>query len=191
MIESGSLLWMTVIAISAGIVAQIAAAFMGIPAIAPLLILGILIGPEALSFLHPQVFGDGLETIVRLCVAIILFEAGLSLDRDELKKHSKVILPLITYGGLITMVLAASFARLIMGLDWFRAFLFGSLVIVTGPTVIHPLFRRIRVESRLKNILESEAVFIDPIGAVIAIFVFELISERSSSFMQFHFYLFF
>jgi NhaP-type Na+/H+ or K+/H+ antiporter len=179
-----SVLWTTVIAIVTGIVAQITAAFVGIPSIVPLFIFGILIGPEILGFLHPQVFGEGLETIIRLCVAIILFEASLNLDRAEIKKHQGVIVRLVTYGGLITMILAALFTKFILGLSWSKAFLFGSLVIVTGPTVIHPLLRRVRVGSRLKNILESEGVFIDPIGAIIAIFVFELVLEKSSSFFH-------
>ncbi|HLE25590.1 MAG TPA: cation:proton antiporter [Thermodesulfobacteriota bacterium] len=179
-----SILWMTVIAIVAGIVAQIAAAFIGIPSIVPLLFLGIVIGPEVLGFLDPKVFGNGFEAIIKLCVAIILFEAGLNLDRSEIRKHQKVIVRLISYGGLITMVLAAFFSKLIMDLSWSMAFLFGALVIVTGPTVINPLLRRVRVGARLKNILESEGVFIDPIGAIIAIFVFEIILEKPPSFFH-------
>ena len=61
-----SILWMTVIAIVAGIVAQIAAAFIGIPSIVPLLFLGIVIGPEVLGFLDPKVFGNGFEAIIKL-----------------------------------------------------------------------------------------------------------------------------
>ena len=84
-----SILWMTVIAIVTGIVAQIAAAFIGIPSIVPLLFLGIIIGPEVLGFLDPKVFGNGLEAIIKLCVAIILFEAGLNLDRSESRSQDK------------------------------------------------------------------------------------------------------
>ena len=174
---------MIVIAIIAGVVSQILSVVIGIPSIVMLFIVGISLGPEVLGFLDPEVFGGGLETIIRLCVAIILFEAGLNLDKSEIKKHRKIILPLITYGALITMVFGAVFGILVTGLPWSLAFLFGSLVIVTGPTVIHPLLRRIKVESRLKNILETEGVIIDPIGAVIAIFVFELILEESHSFL--------
>jgi NhaP-type Na+/H+ or K+/H+ antiporter len=176
-------LLMIVIAIIAGVISQILSVVIGIPSIVVLFIVGISLGPEVLGFLNPDVFGRGFETIIRLCVAIILFEAGLNLDKSEIKKHQKIILPLITYGALITMVFGAIFAMLITDLTWSLAFLFGSLVIVTGPTVIHPLLRRIKVESRLKNILETEGVIIDPIGAIIAIFVFELILEESHSFL--------
>jgi len=174
---------MIVIAVIAGVVSQILSVIIGLPSIVMLFIVGIFLGPEVLGFLDPEVFGRGFETIIRLCVAIILFEAGLNLDKSEIKKHQKIILPLITYGALITMVFGAIFAIIITDLPWSLAFLFGSLVIVTGPTVIHPLLRRIKVESRLKNILETEGVIIDPIGAIIAIFVFELILEESHSFL--------
>jgi NhaP-type Na+/H+ or K+/H+ antiporter len=174
---------MIVIAVIAGVVSQILSVVIGIPSIVMLFIVGISLGPEVLGFLDPEVFGMGFETIIRLCVAIILFEAGLNLDKSEIRKHQKIILPLITYGALITMVCGAILAVLITDLPWSLAFLFGSLVIVTGPTVIHPLLRRIKVESRLKNILETEGVIIDPIGAIIAIFVFELMLEESHSFL--------
>lgn len=177
------MLLMIVIAVIAGVVSQILSVIVGLPSIVMLFLVGVFLGPEVLGFLEPDVFGNGFETIIRLCVAIILFEAGLNLDKSEIKKHQKIILPLITYGALITMVFGAIFAIIITDLPWSLAFLFGSLVIVTGPTVIHPLLRRIKVESRLKNILETEGVIIDPIGAIIAIFVFELILEGSHSFL--------
>lgn len=185
------LLWIIVIAIFAGIVSQIFSLIIGIPSIVILLISGIVLGPEVLGFLNPRELGTGFETIIRLCVAIILFEAGLNLDRAEIKKHQKVIVPLITYGALITMVLGALFSILILDLTLSQAFLFGSLVIVTGPTVIHPLLKKMKVKSKLKNILEYEGVFIDPIGAIIAIFVFELVIEESNSFMPGLFLVFF
>lgn len=172
---------MTVITIAAGIISQIGAAFLGIPSIVPLLIIGIIIGPEILGVLDPAMFGGGFEAIIKLCVAIILFEAGLNLDKDEIKKDQKVILRLISVGSLITLFLTAIFTKFILGLTWSISLLFGSLVIVTGPTVIQPLLRRIKVGSKLRNILESEGTFIDPIGAIIAIFVLEIVLEESSS----------
>ncbi|NIP38404.1 MAG: hypothetical protein GWO07_05865, partial [Candidatus Dadabacteria bacterium] len=113
--------------------------------------------------------------------AIILFEAGLNLDKDEIKRDQKVIFRLISVGSLITLFLTAIFTKFILGLTWSLSLLFGSLVIVTGPTVIQPLLRRIKVGSKLRNILESEGIFIDPIGAIIAIFVLEIVLEESSS----------
>jgi len=175
------LLTVIVIALLAGVLAQIIAVYLGIPSIVFLLVFGVILGPELLGFVDPRNFGTGFEVLIKLFVAIILFEAGLNLEKDEIKKHRAVILPLITVGAIITMFGAAFFAWLISDFTWSQAFLFGSLVIVTGPTVIQPLLRRINVRSNLKNILEFEGVFIDPIGAIIAIFVFEVVLRIDQS----------
>lgn len=175
------MLTVIVIALLAGVMAQIIAVYLGIPSIVFLLVFGVILGPELLGFVDPRNFGTGFEVLIKLFVAIILFEAGLNLEKDEIKKHRTVILPLITVGAIITMFGAAFFAWLISDFTWSQAFLFGSLVIVTGPTVIQPLLRRINVRSNLKNILEFEGVFIDPIGAIIAIFVFEVVLRIDQS----------
>ncbi|MGH7885286.1 MAG: cation:proton antiporter, partial [Thermodesulfobacteriota bacterium] len=151
----------------------------GLPSIVFLLIFGVLIGPEFLALLNPNEFGEGLEIIIKLCVAIILFEAGLNLDKEEVKNHQKVIIPLISNGAAITMIGGAVLAKYALGLSWELSFLYSALVIVTGPTVVQPLLRRIKVKPNLKNILEQEGVFIDPIGAIVAIFVFEIVIQDS------------
>jgi len=175
------LLTVVVIALIAGVLAQIIAVYLGIPSIVFLLVFGVILGPELLGFVDPGNFGTGFEVLIKLFVAIILFEAGLNLDKEEIKKHRTVILPLVTVGAIITMFGAAFFAWIISDFSWSQAFLFGSLVIVTGPTVIQPLLRRIHVRSNLKNILEFEGVFIDPIGAIVAIFVFEIVLQIDQS----------
>ena len=170
-----------VLALIAGVLSQIIAVYLGIPSIVFLLVFGIILGPELLDFIDPRNFGTGFEILIKLFVAFILFEAGLNLEKDEIKKHRTVILPLVTAGAVITMLGAAFFAWIISDFDWPQAFLFGSLVIVTGPTVIQPLLRRIHVRTNLKNILEFEGVFIDPIGAIVAIFVFEVVLSIDES----------
>jgi len=175
------LLTLIVIALIAGVISQIIAVYLGIPSIVFLLIFGVILGPEVLNFIDPGNLGSGFETLIKLFVAIILFEAGLNLEKEEIRNHRSVVLPLVTVGAIITMLGAAFFAWFISGFDWPQAFLFGSLVIVTGPTVVQPLLRRIHVKSNLKNILEFEGVFIDPIGAIVAIFVFEIVLQIDQS----------
>ena len=78
---------------------------------------------------------------------------------------------MITWGALVTLVGAAALAGLVLGWPWDLAILFGALVVVTGPTVIQPLLRDMRLRPRLKTILEAEGVLIDPIGALLAGFI--------------------
>lgn len=171
---------MVSLALVLGVIGQMLSIRTGFPNIVFFLIFGVLVGPEFLSLVHPSEFGEGLEVIIKLCVAIVLFEAGLNLNKEEVLSHGNTILLLITVGALITMVGGAVFAYFVGGLSWEMAFVYGSLVIVTGPTVVQPLLRRFKVKPKLKHILEYEGVLIDPIGALIAIFVVEVILiERS------------
>ena len=166
---------MVSLALVLGVVGQMLSVRTGFPNIVFFLIFGVLVGPEFLSLVHPSEFGDGLNIIIKLCVAIVLFEAGLNLKREEAADHGNLILLLITAGALITMVGGALLAYYLTDLSLEMAFLYGSLVIVTGPTVIQPLLRRFRIRSNLKNILEYEGVLIDPVGALVAFFVLEII----------------
>ena len=170
---------MVSLALVLGVIGQMLSIRTGFPNIVFFLIFGVLVGPEFLSLVHPSEFGEGLEIIIKLCVAIVLFEAGLNLNKEEALSHGNIILLLITVGAMITMVGGAIFAYFVADLSWEMAFVYGSLVIVTGPTVVHPLLRRFKVKPNLKHILEYEGVLIDPIGALIAIFVVEVVLIES------------
>ncbi len=171
---------MVSLALVLGVIGQMLSIRTGFPSIVFFLIFGVLVGPEFLSLVHPSEFGEGLEIIIKLCVAIVLFEAGLSLNKEEALSHGNIILLLITVGALITMIGGAVFAYFVGDLSWEMAFVYGSLVIVTGPTVVQPLLRRFKVKPNLKHILEYEGVLIDPIGALIALFVVEVILIEST-----------
>jgi len=164
------------LALVAGVVAQATARHLRVPGIVVLLLAGVLLGPDVLGFVLPNALGSGLELIVGISVAVILFEGGLNLRADRLRREAGTIRRLITIGALVTAVGGALAARLFMGWSWELAILFGTLVIVTGPTVITPLLRRVKVGSNLKTILEAEGVLIDPIGAIIAVVVFEVVA---------------
>ncbi len=174
------MLVMVSLALVLGVIGQMLSIRTGFPSIVFFLIFGVLVGPEFLSLVHPSEFGEGLEVIIKLCVAIVLFEAGLNLNKEDALSHGNIILLLITVGGVITMIGGAVFARFVANLSWEMAFVYGSLVIVTGPTVVQPLLRRFKVKPNLKHILEYEGVLIDPIGALIAIFVVEVVLIESA-----------
>lgn len=158
-----------------GILAQWLAWMVRLPAILMLLLFGILAGPVT-GFLNPDaLFGNLLMPIVSLSVAIILLEGGLSLKITELKATGSVLRNLITIGALVTWVLSAASAYAITDLGISLSILLGSILVVTGPTVIIPLLRHVRPVPRLASLLKWEGILIDPIGAMIAVLVFEAI----------------
>ncbi|BAY71223.1 cation:proton antiporter [Trichormus variabilis] len=163
------------IAVFAGIGAQVLAAYLRVPSIVILLLLGILLGGDGVGLLHPQLLGTGLEVIVALATAIILFEGGLNLDLRELGRVSLSLQRLVTLGTLITLIGGSMAAHWLGEFPWNIAFLYASIVVVTGPTVISPLLKQINVDRQVATLLEGEGVLIDPVGAILAFVVLDTI----------------
>ncbi|UCG54347.1 MAG: sodium:proton antiporter [Dehalococcoidia bacterium] len=146
-----------------------------LPSILLLLIFGFIAGPIT-GFLNPDLLlGDLLLPIVSLSVAIILFEGGLNLRIAELRKIGGVVRNLITVGVLVTWVIGAFAAYYVLNLDFALALLLGAILVVTGPTVIVPLLRYLRPSGQVGSILKWEGIVIDPVGAILAVLVFEAI----------------
>ena len=173
-----------------GIIAQWVAWRLKLPAILPLILIGLLVGPistlyteDGLKLIEPiwngkkGLFpGESLYYFVSLAISIILFEGGLTLKLSEIKNVGPVITKLITVGSLVTFFGAALAAFYIFGLNWQISFLFSALIIVTGPTVITPILRNIPLKKDVSTVLKWEGILIDPIGALAAVLVFEFIS---------------
>ena len=163
-----------------GIFAQWIAWVTRIPAILPLIISGLIVGPVAEilighKIINPVYFeqdghgyglfpGDSLFHFVELAIGIILFEGGLTLRKREIKGVGPAIIRLITIGSIVTFVGAGLAAHFILQINWSIAFLFGGLIIVTGPTVIAPILRNVPLNKNVSTVLKWEGILIDPIG---------------------------
>jgi NhaP-type Na+/H+ or K+/H+ antiporter len=169
------------LALGAGVAGQLFAQRLRIPAIVPLLALGVLLGPDLLGWVDPRALGAGLLAIVELGVAVILFEGGMNLDLRRLRREGRAIRRLVSVGAGVTTLGAALAARAVMGWSWELALLFGTLVIVTGPTVIGPLLRNVRVSSRVATVLEGEGILIDPIGAIVVAVALQVVIGAHAS----------
>jgi len=179
-----------------GILAQWVAWKFKLPAILPLILIGLLVGPVSAEFFSDDgtkwiepiwngkkgLFpGDGLFYFVSLAISIILFEGGLTLKRSEIKNVGPVITKLITLGSAITFFGAGILTHVILDLSWDISFLFSALIIVTGPTVITPILRNIPLKKDVSTVLKWESILIDPIGALVAVLVYEFISVEGDS----------
>ncbi|MDQ7072572.1 MAG: cation:proton antiporter [Gammaproteobacteria bacterium] len=168
-----------VIALSAiGVVATLCQWFawwIKLPAIVFLLLAGIVLGPLT-GWLDPDaLFGDLLFPVVSLCVAIILFEGSLTLRFDQIRDLQAVVRNLLTFGVLIIWAIIAIATHYLLHFTWELSLLFGALMVVTGPTVIVPMLRTVKPNAKISNILRWEGIAIDPIGAILAVLVFEFI----------------
>ena len=173
-----------VITVVAGITAQVIAEYLKVPSIVFLLIFGIALGSDGWEILQPQSLGIGLEVLVALSVAIILFEGGLSLSGRELGRVSGSLRNLVTLGTSITLIGGGMAAHWLGEFPWPIAFLYASLVVVTGPTVIGPLLKQVAVDRRVATLLEGEGVLIDPVGAILAVVVLNTIIDSHARPME-------
>jgi len=173
------------VSLSAVLVLGIFAQWLGwrlrLPSILLLLVFGILAGPVTGLIRPGTLLGPLLYPVVSLAVAVILFEGGLSLTLKEFRAVGGAAFRLVSVGALITWLLAAVAARFILGMDWPLAILLGAILVVTGPTVIVPMLQQIRPAGAVGPILKWEGIVIDPIGAMLAVLVYEVIVSPTAA----------
>ena len=162
------------VALAAGVLGQSVARQLRVPGIVLLLALGAALGPEGLNWVEPDSLGSALFVVVDFAVAVVLFEGGLNLELSRLRRQEASIRRLITVGAVVTILGGAGAVAALLGWSWELALLFGTLVVVTGPTVVTPLLREVRLRPRLATVLEAEGVLIDPIGAIVAVLMLQV-----------------
>lgn len=158
-----------------GIGAQWLAWRLQLPSILLLLLAGFFAGPVTGLVDPDHLLGETLFPVVSISVGIILFEGGLTLRRGEIEGVRRVVLRLISSGMLVTWGIAAAGAHWIVGMDWELSLLIGAIFTVSGPTVVIPLLSFIRPKGKAGSILKWEGILIDPVGATLAVLVFEVI----------------
>lgn len=177
--EMDDLIGLTLIAVF-GIGAQWLAWRLRLPSILFLLFAGF--GAGFMGWVDPDgLFGDLLFPIVSMSVGLIMFEGGLSLKFRDLKSIGGTLLALITIAPIVTWGLTTLLAYYLLGLSWRMAILLGAILVVTGPTVIIPLLRQVRPKGQVASLLKWEGILIDPVGATLALLVFEVIIMEDTS----------
>jgi len=173
------------LALILGMVAQSLAHYLRIPGIVLLLAAGVVFGPDGLGLIKPESLGIALNILTGFAVAVILFAGGVNLKYIHVRSAKRAIRGLIIVGGFLTIVGASLSIHLVMHWPLESAFLFGTLVMVTGPTVINPLLKRLKVKRTVATVLETEGVLIDVIGAIVAMVALEAVmSPHTGSTMR-------
>ncbi len=152
-----------------------------LPAILFLLLSGVLLGPVFSVFDPNELFGDLLFPFISLSVAVILFEGALTLKRNELKEIGQPVRRMVSVGVVVNAGIMTVAAHYLIGMSWSLSALFGALMVVTGPTVIMPMLKTVRPTPKIADVLRWEGIVIDPIGALIAVLVFEWIAVQNAA----------
>ena len=170
--ERLGLLWG--ITVFAGACARLISSVSGFPSVVILLISGLFIGRSGFGLVEPLDLGQGLETIVGLLVCLVLFEGGLNLKLPEGNIRNTVLrISLIRL--FISLSAGIFIAHWLAGLSWPVAGVYSAIVLATGPTVVSPLVDQIKLVSPLSEVLKAEGLVLEPIGAVLALLLLELI----------------
>ncbi|REC95986.1 cation:proton antiporter [Kushneria indalinina] len=147
-----------------------------LPAILPLLIVGLIAGPVT-GWLDPDaILGELLFPLVSLSVAVILFEGSLTLNYEDLRGHGRTVIRLITWGVVITGLIGTVAAWWLLDMPLEIAAVLGGLLVVTGPTVVIPLLQTLRAKANLSQILRWEGILVDPVGALLAVLIYEFVA---------------
>ncbi|MFC0269244.1 cation:proton antiporter [Kushneria aurantia] len=162
-----------------------------LPAILPLLIVGMIAGPVT-GWLDPDaILGDLLFPLVSLAVAVILFEGSLTLNYEDLRGHGRTVSRLITWGVVITAIIGTLAAWWLLAMPLEIAAVLGGLLVVTGPTVVIPLLQTLRARGNLTQILRWEGILVDPVGALLAVLVYEFVALGQENGAMSHTFLMF
>ncbi|MFB6172666.1 MAG: cation:proton antiporter [Haloarculaceae archaeon] len=170
----GGLLPAVAVVVGLGLVAQVVAGRVQVPSVLFLLVAGVVVGPAGLGLLRPTTLGtEALSTVVGVAVALIVFEAGFGLDREEIRLARTAIFRLTTVGALFTFLATTAVVALVLDVQWGVAALVGALLVATGPTVIGPILAVVHVPERVAAAMETEGLVDDVTAAVAAVAVFE------------------
>ena len=156
-----------------GLFGQLLANRLRIPSVVFYLIIGVVLGPELLGIVTLETFGEGLETIVGLSVAIIVFDGAFALKASRVREASRTSLRLVTIGAVVMFVGTATAIKFLEGTEWEIALLAGALLVATGPTVITPILEVVRVREHVAATLETEGIVNDVTAAIGAVVIFE------------------
>ena len=156
-----------------GLAVQLLAQRLQIPSVVFYLLIGVVLGPEVLGIVTLETFGDGLETIVGISVAIIVFEGAFALRLERVRKASRTSIRLVTISAVVMFAGTTGAVRLLIGTEWEIALLIGALLVATGPTVITPILEVVRVRDHVATALETEGIVNDVTAAIVAVVIFE------------------
>ncbi|WP_435364991.1 cation:proton antiporter domain-containing protein [Haloarchaeobius sp. DYHT-AS-18] len=172
---SSSLLALVALILALGVGAQVLGDRFRVPSVLFLIITGIIVGPEVLGLVTLETFGgpNPLSAIVGFAVAIIVFEGAFHLKLEKLREAPSATFQLVTLGAAISFLGTAIAVRYLLDAEWGIAFLVGSLLIATGPTVITPILEVVAVRDRVEAVLETEGIVNDVTAAILAVVIFE------------------
>ena len=165
--------------IAIGVLAQLLASRLQVPSIIFYIAAGLVLGEPGLEILTAETFGSGLQTIVGIAVAIIVFEGAFHLKIERIREAPQAAVRLVTVGALIALAGTAAVIRFAFDVPWNLALTIGALLVATGPTVVTPILDVVPVRDRVAAALETEGIVNDVTAAILAIIFFKTVNPEA------------
>jgi len=146
----------------------------GIPDIAFLMVLGVIIGP-VLGIIQTDTVLEIVPYFAALALIIIMFDGGLNLDIKQIMKTAHFALVLAILGFILSMVIVTMIAHFGLGWEWLDSILLSSIVGGSSSIIVFSLVRQIRVSEETKSMLSFESALTDILATIVAFIMFEAV----------------
>ena len=146
----------------------------GIPDVAFLMVLGVIIGP-VLGIIQPEAVIEVVPYFAALALIIIMFDGGLNLDIKHLIKTAHFSVTLAVLGFIISVVIITLAAHYVLEWVWLESILLASIVGGSSSAIVFGLVRNIKISEEVKSMLSFESALTDILAMIVAFILFEAV----------------
>jgi len=146
----------------------------GIPDIAFLMVLGVVIGP-VFGIIQPEAVIEIVPYFAALALIIIMFDGGYNLHIGNVLKTAHFAIVLVILGFAVSVGIVAAFGHYGLGWEWMDSILLGAIVGGSSSIIVFGLVRKLRISDEAKSMLSFESALTDIFATIIAFILFEAI----------------
>ena len=146
----------------------------GIPDIAFLMVLGIIIGP-ILGIIKPEAVIEIVPYFAAIALIIIMFDGGYNLHIGNVLKTAHFAIILVILGFAVSVGIVTGLAHYGLGWAWLDSVLLATIVGGSSSIIVFGLVRKIRISDEAKSMLSFESALTDILCTIIAFVLFEAV----------------
>lgn len=146
----------------------------GIPDVAFLMILGVVLGP-VLGIVQPAAVAQIVPYFAAVALIIIMFDGGLNLDLKSIARTAHFSIFLAILGFVVSVAIVAALAYYWAGWWLMDSVLLGTIVGGSSSVIVFGLVRNVRVSEGARSMMSFESAITDILATIIAFIMFEAI----------------
>ncbi len=146
----------------------------GVPDVAFLMILGVVIGP-LFGIIGPDAVLQVVPYFAALALIIIMFDGGLNLDIKHIIKTAHFSFTIAILGFVVSVVIIAVAAHYVLDWTWLESILLGAIVGGSSSAIVFGLVRNVKISEETKSMLSFESALTDILATIVAFILFEAV----------------